>query len=52
MTILQDAITIAWFSSSLWLTMMILGFLIHLARHHRRSNTTGRHRRSNTTGSS
>jgi hypothetical protein len=32
MTILHAAITIAWFSSLLWLTMMILAFLIHLAR--------------------
>jgi hypothetical protein len=34
MTFLRDAITIAWFSSSLWLAMMIVGFLIHSVRRH------------------
>jgi hypothetical protein len=39
MTILHEAITIAWFSSLLWLGMMILAFLIHLARSHRHHAT-------------
>jgi Glycosyl transferase family group 2 len=39
MTGLSIAIIIAWFSSSLWLAMMILGFLIHLVRHHDHGTT-------------
>jgi hypothetical protein len=39
MSVLRTAITIAWFSSLLWLAMMILGFLIHLVRSHRRHAT-------------
>jgi hypothetical protein len=34
MTVLRVAISIAWFSSLLWLTMMIVGFVIHTARSH------------------
>jgi len=34
MTILDDAIIVAWLSSPLWLTMMLLGFLLHVVRRH------------------
>jgi hypothetical protein len=38
-SLLNGAIIIAWFSSSLWLAMMILAFLIHLVRRHRHDTT-------------
>jgi Glycosyl transferase family group 2 len=34
MTVLRCGIIIAWFSSSLWLAMALLAFVIHLVRHH------------------
>lgn len=40
MTILSSAITIAWFSSALYLTMMLLAFLIHVARRHPHDTAT------------
>lgn len=38
--ILNGAITVAWFSASLWLAMMLIAFLIHLARRHSRDSTS------------
>ena len=39
MTILYDAIIVAWFSASLWLAMMLVAFLIHLVRRHSHDTT-------------
>ncbi len=39
MTILRDAITVAWLSWTLWLGMMIFAFLIHVLRRHPHDTT-------------
>jgi Glycosyl transferase family group 2 len=38
-TLLNDAIIVAWLSSSLWLAMMLLAFLLHLVRRHPHDTT-------------